>query len=142
MLMESKCFDTTVLMRIDKGEEVLATLTEFCTENAITLASVSALGAAGEIRVGLFDTDTKEYNSLDFTGIFEITSIVGTISTMEGKVYPHLHITFSDKDCKAFGGHLNRCVISATCELVLNIINGTVDRELSPDIGLKLFKFD
>ena len=140
--MESIKFDTKYLLRIDKGEEVIATLAEFCTKNSIALAAVSAIGAASELKVGLFDTTTKEYSSHEFSGIFEITSLSGTISTMDGKVYPHLHITFSDKSCHVFGGHLNRCIIGATCELVLDTINGSVDREFSTNIGLNLFKFD
>jgi len=39
------------------------------------------------------------------------------------------------------GGHLNRAVVSATCEMVITCIPGTVDRAFSEEVGLNLFKF-
>ena len=46
-----------------------------------------------------------------------------------------------DADGHVFGGHLNRCVISATCEMVINVIDGEVDREFNEEVGLNTFRF-
>ncbi len=59
---------------------------------------------------------------------------------MKGEVYLHLHITLSDSHCNAFGGHLNSAIVSGTCEVVIGIIEGEVDREFSEEIGLNLYK--
>ncbi len=43
---------------------------------------------------------------------------------------------------EVFGGHLNRAVVSATCEMVVvDVLDGTVDRQYDPVTGLNLFKF-
>ena len=52
-----------------------------------------------------------------------------------------LNITLSDHEMKAFGGHLNEAVISGTCELIIDVIDGMVDRSFNEDVGLNLFKF-
>ena len=128
------------LLRIDKNEEVLEVLTSFCKEHNITLANVSAIGAASKVKVGLFDVNEKEYISKEFEGIFEITNITGNVTTMNDEVYLHLHINFSDRDCNVYGGHLNTCVIGATCEVILDVIDAKVDRKFSTEIGLNLLE--
>lgn len=42
---------------------------------------------------------------------------------------------------QVFGGHLNRAVVSATCEMVVTVIDGKIDRYYDEDVGLNLFKF-
>ena len=36
---------------------------------------------------------------------------------------------------------MNRAVVSATCEMVITVIPGVVDRRYSEEIGLNLFQF-
>ena len=64
-----------------------------------------------------------------------------TISTMDGEFYAHLHISAGNEKGEVFGGHLNRAVVSATCEMVITVIPGVVDRRYSEEIGLNLFQF-
>jgi len=139
--MEFKRIGNKVIMRIDKGEEVVETIKKFCKDHGITLGSISGLGAADRIKVGLFNVEEKKYYSTVLTGDYEITNLTGNISTMDGETYLHLHITVSDHEMRAFGGHLNEAVISGTCELVLDIIDGIVDRQFSEDVGLNIYKF-
>ncbi len=60
---------------------------------------------------------------------------------MKGETYIHLHINICDKELKSFGGHLNSAIVSATCEIIIDSIQGEVDREFSEEIGLNLLKF-
>ena len=91
--------------------------------------------------MGVFKTDEKKYYSNEFKGYFEIVSLTGTINTMDGEYYSHLHMSVGDDTGKVFGGHLNRAIVSATCEMIINIIGGNVDRYFDKEIGLNLFKF-
>lgn len=139
--MEYKRFDNTIIARIDKGEEVLEKIKEISLKENIKLASVRALGATNDFTVGVFKTDEKKYYSNEFKGNFEIVSLTGTINTMDGEFYTHIHMSAGNDKGEVFGGHLNRAVVSATCEMVINIIDGTVDRYFDEEIGLNLFKF-
>ena len=139
--MEYRRFGNAIVARIDKGEEIVEKVMELAGKERIALASVQALGAIGSFTAGVFRTDEKRYLSNEFEGYFEIVSLTGTINTMEGKPYCHLHMSAGNEKGEVFGGHLNSAVVSATCELVLQVIDGQVDRAFDPEIGLNLFKF-
>lgn len=139
--MEYRKFNDTVVVRIDKGEEILEQIKEIAVKENITLATVNAIGAVNDFTVGVFRTGEKKYYSNSFNGDFEIVSLTGTINTMNGEFYSHLHMSAGDADGKVFGGHLNKAVVSATCEMTISLIDGIVDRVYNEEIGLNLFKF-
>lgn len=139
--MDYKRFGNTIIARIDKGEEILEQLEDISHKENIRLASVSALGATNDMTVGVFRTEEKKYYANHFTGDMEIVSLTGTVSTMNGSYYAHLHMSAGDTEGHVFGGHLNRCVISATCEMVIQVIDGEVDREFNKEVGLNTFRF-
>ena len=127
--------------RIDKGEEILEQLKEIALQEHIKLASVSALGAINDFTVGVFKTAEKKYDANEFQGYYEITSLTGTITTKDGEYYAHLHMSAGNEKGEVFGGHLNRAIVSATCEMVITVINGTVERRFEEEVGLNLFQF-
>lgn len=139
--MEYRRFDNKYIVRIQKNEEVMEQLKLLCQKEKIELGSISGLGAAKEVEIGLFNTETKEYKTTTLNGIFEITSLIGNISTKEGETYLHCHINISDESLQVKGGHLVRAVISATGEIVVTKIQGNVNRKFDEEIGLNLFSF-
>ncbi len=139
--MEYRRFGNTIVARIDKGEEILEKVREIALREEIKLASVQALGAIGSFTAGVFKTAEKEYLSNEFQGCFEIVSLTGTVNTMNDGFYCHLHISAGNEKGEVFGGHLNRAVVSATCEMVIQVIDGRVERYYDEEIGLNLFKF-
>lgn len=140
--MEYRRFNDTIVARLDKGEEITEQVRKIARREDIRLASVRAIGAVNEFTVGVFKTAEKEYLANEFKGSFEIVSLTGTINTMNGEFYLHLHLSAGNERGEVFGGHLNRAVVSATCEMVIELINGSVDRRFDEEIGLNLFKFD
>lgn len=138
--MKYRRFDNTIVVRIDRGEEILEAVRELAERESIRLASISALGAVNEFTVGVFNTSEKKYYANEFSGAFEIVSLTGTINTMDGEFYCHLHMSAGNDKGEVFGGHLNRAVISATCEMIVTVIDGEVDRYHDDDVGLNLFE--
>ncbi len=140
--MEYRKFNESYILRLDPGEEVVASIGRLTELEDIVLASVQGIGAADEVTVGIFQTKEKEYQSRTYNGAFEITNIGGNITRKDGQPYLHLHITIGDPMSGiCVGGHLTRAVISATAEIIVTTISGNVDREYSADIGLNIFKF-
>ena len=139
--MEYKKFGNHYVVRMEKDEEIMESLKKLCLDEDIRLGSISGLGAAKEVEIGLFNTETKEYKTTVMQGMFEITSLIGNITRKENEVYLHCHINFSDASLNTFGGHLVKAVISATGEIIITKIDGEVNRRFDEEIGLNLFDF-
>lgn len=139
--MDYRRFGSKIAARIDRGEEILEKVREIAVKENIKFADVRALGATDDFTVGVYKTDRKEYFANEFKGAFEIVSLTGTISTMNGEVYIHLHMSAGNDRGEVFGGHLNRAVVSATCEMIIDVIDGSVDRRHDEEVGLNLFEF-
>ena len=139
--MQFRRFGNKYFVRIDRGEEIMSSLKNFCEKEKITLAEVKALGAVDDFNVGLFDVETKQYHKNHFQFPAEITSLWGTVTTKDGNFYAHIHMSAGDKDGHVFGGHLNNARVSATCEMVVEVSEGTVERKFSEEVGLNLFEF-
>lgn len=139
--MEYRRLGNKIIARIDKGEEILTTIKEISLKENIKLASVQALGATDEFTVGVYKVDEKKYYANEFKGYFEIVSLTGTINTMNGEFYTHIHMSAGNDKGEVFGGHLNKAIVSATCEMVIDIIDGNVDRKYDEETGLNVFRF-
>ena len=139
--MDYRRFGNKIIARMDKGEEILAKIKEISVKENIKLASVQALGATDEFTVGVYKVDEKKYYANEFKGYFEIVSLTGTINTMNGGFYTHIHMSAGNDKGEVFGGHLNKAVVSATCEMVIDIIDGSVDRKYDEETGLNVFRF-
>ena len=138
--MQFKQFDDKFVIRVDKGEEIVTVLKSFVIQNDIKSGLITGIGAVNEVKIGFFDTVNQKYHSKELKEDFEIVSLLGNISRMNGEPYLHLHINLAGKDYRSFGGHLNHAYVSATCEVLINTINGEINREFSPESGINLFK--
>ena len=139
--MEYRRFGDTLVLRIDKGEEIIQSLRLAAEKEQVRLATVEALGAVDDFTVGVFDTVEKQYHANHFSGALEIVSLTGTVTTQDGKFYAHLHMSAGDREGKVFGGHLNSATVSATCEMVVRALDGEVERQFDEKVGLNLFRF-
>lgn len=130
------------VVRIDRGEEVISSLTEFCKNENIPSGQITGLGATDKVVVGLYSVATRQYHKTELNGEMEITSLIGNISQKDGLPYLHLHINVCDSEMKIFGGHLNECYISATCELIVTPGNEGIGRKVDEaETGLNLYEF-
>lgn len=139
--MEYKRFGKTIIARLDRGEEILAQVKQIALQEHIRLAGIQAIGAVDRFTAGVFHPEEKQYEANSFQGAFEIVSLTGTVNTMNGEFYCHLHMSAGNEKGEVFGGHLNEAYVSATCEMILTEIDGTVDRIYDEKIGLNVFRF-
>ena len=141
-MMEYKILDDTwLLVRLNPGDEIVASLAEVARQEKITLAMVQGLGAVKRVVMGVYNVATQEYKANTMEGVFEMLSLTGTLDTMQGKPYSHFHISIGDAQGHAYGGHLNEAVISATAEIVITKLPGKAERIKDAETGLNIWKF-
>ena len=139
--MDYRKFGTTYVMRLDPGEEIVEKVLWLAAVEQIKLASVTGLGAVDNVTLGIYSPATKQFKANMFHADFEIVSLTGTITSQRGRPYAHMHMAVSDLAARCFGGHLNRAVVSATAEIVIQVLPSEIDRQPAPKIGLNLMHF-
>ena len=85
--MDYRKFEQGYVLRLDPGEEIVGSLTRLVEQESIQLASVSALGAANDVTIGIFNTVEKKYYSQRYQGDYEISALVGNVTRKEGEPY-------------------------------------------------------
>ena len=140
--MEYRKFSQGYVLRLDPGEEIVASLTRLVEQEQVQLGSVTAIGASNDVTIGIFSTQEKQYHAQRCQGDYEISALVGNVTRKEGEPYLHLHITIGNPVTgEVHAGHLTSATISATLELFLQVWDGQVGREFSDQVGLNLFRF-
>lgn len=130
---------TNIVARLDIDDEIVASLETICKENDIKSARVHAIGAVKSATVAMFDFAKGDYNENTLDRFMELLSLEGNVTEMNGETYIHLHAVFGDSDAKAFGGHLKKAVIGATCEMFIEPLENTVNRIKDEKTGLNIF---
>lgn len=138
--MKSQKADTTFIIRIDKGEEVVKTITEFCIKEGIQNAYFTGIGAVDTLTCGYYNLEEKQYHFTDYTEPLEVVSLMGNVMLRDGAPFVHVHGVFTDTENKAFGGHIVDMRVHVVLEVILTPLQSSVERHLDDCIGLALMK--
>lgn len=136
--MKSKKVKDTYIIRLERGENIIETLKNFCNKNKIKCGYFFGIGALGEAELAHYIVENKKYTSKTYKQPLEIVNMNGNITTMNKEVYLHCHIALSDEKMNAIAGHLKEGIISATCEIILVRLNATINRKYHDFTGLNL----
>ena len=139
--MQYRQIGNTYMIRIDLGEEILQSLKQVCSREGIRLAQVSAIGATDHAVVGVYDLAEQRYHQETLDGFMEITNLSGNVTEMNGEPYIHLHVTLADQQNILHGGHALELRVGATCEMFVQVLDGTVSREKNEALGINLWTF-
>jgi len=139
--MKHSRFKDKVIVRIDKGEDLIGSIKTVCKEYQIKAGSVLGIGTVGKITIGLFNPIIKQYHSRELIGDFEMAPLAGNITTKNGEPYIHLHANVCNADQSSFGGHVSAATASITCEIIIDVIDATIERTFDSGIGINLLEF-
>ena len=126
------------IIKIEKGEEVVSSLTDFCAQHDINNASFTGIGAVKGLTCGYYALDEKKYYFTDYDSLIEVVSLTGNVMLKEGKPFIHVHGVFTNETNSAFGGHIQKMLVGVTLEIILQKYDTQLERKLDEDIGLFL----
>ncbi len=140
--MEFRRADNLWVIRLDKGEMLVKTLHHFFEEQKITGGYVWGIGSITDVELGYYDIQKKEYLRKHFTEVYELLSLQGNITVVEGKPFLHAHVLLSGIDYGAVGGHLFEAQVRATVEAFIHPWHVSIGRKFNEEVGLNLWKFN
>jgi predicted DNA-binding protein with PD1-like motif len=138
--MKSKKFDTYLVVRLEKDEEIIAALRDALVSAGIKGGFFYGLGVGKELELGYYDAHMRSYIRKKFPGEYEFTSFAGNISIFENELIIHCHVTITDADFNAFGGHLFAGTVPATLEVIGFLFTEDLLRKQDKDTGLNLLE--
>jgi len=130
--------DNEFIIRIPSNKEVVSEILAFCKKEGIFSAWIQGIGAVNSATLSSYNLDTKKYQRNNVEGVFELLNLTGNIGTLNGEITAHLHCTLADQDMKTYGGHLDKAVVSITCEVLITKINFKIERKFDQATGLNL----
>ncbi len=126
------------VIRIDKDEEVLSSLIDFCKWEDIKLGSLTGIGNASKIVLSVYDIDSKSYIDKEFNGSLEINNLIANITKKDDFNIVNAHVNFSDTSFNSYGGKLVECIVGVTCEIFVTTIDGNVNRKYNDSYDVDL----
>jgi len=125
--MEWTRSDEDLLVRIDPGEEIHASLQKLAQEVGFNAAAITS---------GIGRTRDNIYGYMNNEGIYikrqlekpsELVSLSGNIArTQDGKPFSHIHCCWSDDDNTVHAGHMFSSTIAVVAEIHLRIMSQAI----------------
>lgn len=128
------------VIRLDKGDEIMASLRDFCLNHDIRGASFMAFGAVENVRLGCYMPTERAYWRHTVERQVEVVSLLGNIGWFEGRPVIHAHAAVGDYSQQTFSGHLEDARVNPTLEVFLTDLGAELIRESDEESGLKVLK--
>ncbi len=125
-------------IKLDKGEDVIETITSYINKADVHAAVMSAIGVLKEVELGYYDLHEGKYIVKKIEEDMELMSFSGNIGILNGKAHPHIHVVLAGPDFNCVGGHLLKAKVGVTCELFMNTFNNKLERIYDDNIKLNL----
>jgi hypothetical protein len=114
-----------------KGDDAMSGLTDFAIQNNIGNAHFTGIGAVNGATLAWLDPAAKVYHRIPVTEQVEVLSLIGDMSTFNGKPIVHMHAVLGRPDGTTIGGHVFELDVNPTLEVIVTV--NTVPLKRKPD---------
>lgn len=136
--MTYKKFAEKYLLRFNKGDDLFTELNRFANATSVQSGNFEGIGSFDKCELGYYTIQKKDYHKQSIEEIHEVVSLLGNLSQLKDKPFFHIHVTISNQEFQAKGGHLFSATVGATLEIVFEEISSEIKREFNDEIGLNL----
>ncbi|OHB75280.1 MAG: hypothetical protein A2Z34_01800 [Planctomycetes bacterium RBG_16_59_8] len=126
------------VVKLERGDEAISSLLEFCRRARVSSGTVSALGAVEKTTLGWFDRRRRVYVKRTFRGVVELASLTGNIARLGKNPILHAHVVCSGRSFRSVAGHLFSATVAVTVECVVIETGALLRRKPDPRFGLNL----
>ncbi len=130
--------DNKYLIRLFKDEDLITKLEEFASTENLKGGMLKGIGALKDVELGFYHLNEKHYDRKTFNDEYELLSLDGNLSFLNGKPFFHIHTVLGCADFSCVGGHLFSAKVAVTTELYFLPLDIKVEREMDEEIGLNL----
>ena len=126
--MDYRRLGESYYIRMDRGEEMIASLMDVCRREGIASATYSGIGGCQSAEIQIFDPETREFHTERIEGMLELVSFMGKVIRDEsGEPYHHTHALYAfvedGRHCVR-GGHIRSSTVLYTAEIELCPVRG------------------
>lgn len=130
-------------IRLERGEELIATLVDWCSHHQIHSGFLYGLGGVTSAELGYYELAEKKYHWQKHDDVVEILSLQGTITKEDDDTARmHVHAALGTREMMVVGGHVKRLVVGGTAEIKLIPGDVDIEREDDADVGLGLLDLE
>jgi len=137
--MKSRKIAGGYLVRLDRDEETIQTLSSLVTDKKIPCGILHGIGAVKNLELGWFDIKAGEYRRRRIKDTVEVVSLTGNISYLNQKPFIHAHIIVAGPDQKLLGGHFFGGEVAVTLEIYIKVISAKLERIFDPKVGFNFW---
>lgn len=140
--MEHKTAKDKTIMRLNRDENVVESVTKLAKEKDWKAGTIMGIGAFKDTVLAYYDLDQQAYLKKTIPEIYELVSLQGNLSQVNGEPFFHMHVVIAGRDQQCLGGHLVSAKVGVTVELIFEEIDLRMIRtENDSRVALKLLDF-
>lgn len=142
--MSSASVTKVHIWRLRPDSDLLEELNSLANRESIFLAQISGIGALSSATLGIFLPREARYDVKKLEGELEICHLSGNISLKEDKSFVHAHLVVSDREGRAWGGHLlPGCRVFVAEVIIISFEGARLKRFSQPNLpGLFLWPLE
>ena len=144
--MDYRRLGSSYYLRMDKGDEVVATILDLCRREGISSATFTGIGGCQDAEIQVFCPERGEFETERIEGLLELVALTGNV-VMRGdsQLSHHVHALFAYQGAggqRIAAGHLKSATVLYTAEIELRPVEGgVIGASLDVETGTYFWEF-